>query len=343
MTHRFPIKEIARQSGLGPATIDRVLNDRPNVSPQTRARVLAAIEELEAQETLLAARGRRLFFDFVLEAPARFSREVKRAAELAAVQTNAAVCRARFVMHDEMSDAEVVAALRRIQKRGSHGICLKARDTAVIRNEVNALQSSGIPVVTLVTDIPDCARVAYVGLDNAGAGRAAAYMVSTTLGAASGTVLTSRSSELFLGEQARQDAFVARLSTLSPNLTVVPVAGGRGQDFETAKLIEEVTGNLTDLKAVYSMGGGNLSILRVLGEAGLSPRLYIAHDLDTDNIRLLQDRMISFVMHHDLQTDLRHVFDAFLSHLGLSPPGEESRLSDIQIVSPENLPRAFVR
>lgn len=51
MTHRFPIKEIARQAGLGTATIDRVLNNRPNVSPQTRQRVAIALQELKAQES----------------------------------------------------------------------------------------------------------------------------------------------------------------------------------------------------------------------------------------------------------------------------------------------------
>mmetsp|Transcript_4798 Transcript_4798/g.7622 ORF Transcript_4798/g.7622 Transcript_4798/m.7622 type:complete len:109 (+) Transcript_4798:50-376(+) len=81
MTHRFPIKEIARQSGLGTATIDRVLNNRTNVSAQTKQRVASAIKELIAQEAQLAARGRRMFFDFVIEAPARFSREVKNAGE----------------------------------------------------------------------------------------------------------------------------------------------------------------------------------------------------------------------------------------------------------------------
>lgn len=60
MTHRFPIKEIARQAGLGTATVDRVLNGRAHVSPQTKLRVKAAIEESKTQETQLAARGRRL-------------------------------------------------------------------------------------------------------------------------------------------------------------------------------------------------------------------------------------------------------------------------------------------
>ena len=63
MTHRFPIKEIALQSGLSTATIDRALNGRAHVSPQTQERVKAAISELEAQEQQLSARGRRLFVD----------------------------------------------------------------------------------------------------------------------------------------------------------------------------------------------------------------------------------------------------------------------------------------
>ncbi|MEJ6768556.1 MAG: LacI family DNA-binding transcriptional regulator [Paracoccaceae bacterium] len=35
-THRFPIKEVARQSGLSTATIARARNDRGNVSPKPR-------------------------------------------------------------------------------------------------------------------------------------------------------------------------------------------------------------------------------------------------------------------------------------------------------------------
>ena len=100
MTHRFPIKEIARQAGLGTATVDRVLNGRAHVSPQTKLRVTVALEELKAQEAQLAARGRRLFFDFVVEAPARFSREVKAAAEAIVPKIGTAVCRPRFLLQD---------------------------------------------------------------------------------------------------------------------------------------------------------------------------------------------------------------------------------------------------
>lgn len=41
------VQEIAQLAGVGPATVDRVLNNRSGVRERTRARVLAALEKLK--------------------------------------------------------------------------------------------------------------------------------------------------------------------------------------------------------------------------------------------------------------------------------------------------------
>ena len=338
MTHRFPIKEIARQAGLGTATVDRVLNDRAHVSAQTRQRVGAAIRELEAQEAQLAAKGRRLFLDFVVEAPRRFSQEVRAAAEAILPQIGMAVFRPRFLLQEIMQEEEVIAALRRIAKRGSHGVCLKARDTAKIREAVTSLSAAGIPVVTLVTDIGGCDRLGYVGLDNAGAGRTAAYLVASVLGKSAGTVLATRSHEKFLGEEEREQAFAATLAERSPRLQIMSLQGGSGVDFETSRLLTDMAETMPDLRAVYSMGGGNRSILKVLSDKGLRPEVYIAHDLDHENRQLIDARQIDFILHHDLRQDIRQAFMAFLSYHKLSSEPLPVQSSTVQLVTPENLP-----
>ncbi|MEL6688847.1 MAG: LacI family DNA-binding transcriptional regulator [Pseudomonadota bacterium] len=338
MTHRFPIKEIARQAGLGTATVDRVLNDRSHVSPQTKRRVASAIEELEAQEAQLSARGRRLFFDFLVEAPSRFSREVKEATEAVLPQIGAAVCRPRFQLHEIMEEDEALRALRRILKKGSHGVCLKARDTAPIRAAVAELAKAGIPVVTLVTDIACPERLAYVGLDNAGAGRTAAYLISRSLAPGPGTVLATRSHERFLGEEERQAAFLETLGRLRPDLRVVALDGGSGVDRETSKLLAETLQGVKQLSAVYSMGGGNRSILRSLEERGLTPQLYVAHDLDDENRALIAGGKLDFLLHHDLRHDIRSAFDAFLAHHRLRIDLAEAVPSTVQVLTPENIP-----
>ncbi|WP_412563541.1 LacI family DNA-binding transcriptional regulator [Thalassobius sp. MITS945101] len=339
MAHRFPIKEIARQSGLGTATVDRVLNARAHVSPQTKLRVEAAIEELKAQEAQLAARGRRLFFDFVVEAPSRFSREVKSAAEAVLPEIGTAVCRPRFLMQENLEEEEVVAIIRRVLKRGSQGVCLKVRDIPKIRDAVGLLSRAKIPVVTLVTDINCAERLAYVGLDNEGAGRTAAYLVGNMLKGVSGTVLATRSHHRFLGEEEREVAFKEALARLCPTLQVVGFHGGGGVDGATSSLLARTMEDVHDLRAVYSMGGGNRSILKTLAQFRCKPDIYVAHDLDRENRDLIEKHQLDFVLHHDLRQDLRNVFDTFLAYHRLRNSQAVRPISTVQVLTPENVPR----
>ncbi|NDW52474.1 LacI family DNA-binding transcriptional regulator [Aliiroseovarius sp. PrR006] len=338
MTHRFPIKEIARQAGLGTATVDRVLNNRAHVSPQTRARVEASVAELEAQERQLSARGRRMFVDVVVEAPQRFSRQVRAACEAVLPYLSEAVFRPRFVFQEVMAEDEIVAALERIKKRGSQGVILKARDVSTVADALNDLETAGIPVVTLVTDIPQSDRSAYVGIDNAKAGFTAAYMLANLLPESTGTVLTSRSQEAFQGEAERFLSFRERFLALRPDYKVLEISGGAGLSAKTKRRIVTGLEQVSSVDAVYSMGGGNRAILDALKDTGLAPRHFIAHDLDADNLSLLRQGDIGFVLHHDLHHDMRQAFRAISARHGLSPPAEMSQLSDVQIIAPYNIP-----
>ncbi len=338
MTHRFPVKEISRQAGVGPATVDRVLHGRAHVSPQTRARVMAAIAELEGQEGQLAARGRRLFVDVVVEAPRRFSAEVQRASEAVLPAIGIAVFRPRFLFQEVMGETEIVDILERILKRGSNGVCLKARDLPGVRDAVDRLVAAGIPVVTLVTDIPGSARAAYLGVDNLNAGRTAGYLISEVIGAQVGAVLTTRSQESFFGEDERASGFAEVLATRAPGLRVLDAAGGGGVPRGTSDSVEAALEGVEDLLAVYSMGGGNEAVLAVLEEGRHVPNVYIAHDLDSVNRRLLAEGRINFLLNHDLKQDMRGVFLAIAAHHRLYQAKDGFRPSVVQVLTPMNVP-----
>jgi LacI family transcriptional regulator len=51
---RATIKEVARAAGVSTQTVSRVINDRPDVSPETRGRIQQVIEELDYQPSALA-------------------------------------------------------------------------------------------------------------------------------------------------------------------------------------------------------------------------------------------------------------------------------------------------
>ena len=63
--------------------------------------------------------------------------------------------RSRFHLRETASAAELVATLDGIARRGSQGVLLKAPDVPEVAAAVGRLAAAGIPVVTLVTDLPD--------------------------------------------------------------------------------------------------------------------------------------------------------------------------------------------
>ena len=338
MAHRFLIKEIALQAGLGVATVDRVLNGRANVREHTRNRVEQAIKELEKQELNLANTGRKLMVDVVAEAPTRFSDEIKRALEAELALLHPAVVRPRFLLQETMTTPEVVEALRSIAKRGSHGVFLKARDVPEIAEAIGELQRHGIPVVTIFTDIPLSGRIAYAGLDNRVAGATAAYLLGLLLGPQPANVLITMSDEHFRGEEEREISFRRALRKRHPQLRLIDASGGHGLDMPTEERVRSVLNDDTGIAAVYSMGGGNVAILRALEAQQQAPVCFIGHDLDRDNVQLLRAGKIQAILHHDIRQDMRSACHHVMHFHKLLPASSVASSSSVVVVTPENIP-----
>jgi LacI family transcriptional regulator len=141
-----------------------------------------------------------------------------------------------------------------------------------------------------------------------------------------------------LGEEEREVAFKATLNRLCPKLRIIDASGGNGVHVETSRIMQSVVAGLEQMRAVYSMGGGNTTILDALEQNGSLPDIFVAHDLDNDNRRLIEDGRLSFVLHHDLRVDLQNVFQAFLHYHKLTPDPLPMTMSHIQVVTPENIP-----
>jgi LacI family transcriptional regulator len=333
------MKEIALQAGLGLATVDRVLNGREHVREHTRQRVQHAIKELEKQQFQLATSGRKLVVDVVVEAPPRFSDEIREALESELPGLHPAVFRPRFLMRDTMPTAEVVDALKAICRRGSHGILLKARDVPEISHAIAELQQRGIPVITIFTDIPRSGRIAYAGLDNRTAGATAAYLIGQWLARPEGNVLVTMSNERFKGEEEREISFREELRRRFPKLKLVDASGGHGLDTQTEKRVKRAVGRRKKIAAVYSMGGGNVAILRALQSIGQTPECFIGHDLDRDNVHLLRDGKLSAVLHHDLRQDMRTACHHIMHFHKLLPASAVGPSSSVVVVTPVNIPQ----
>ncbi|WP_406358309.1 LacI family DNA-binding transcriptional regulator [Streptomyces sp. NBC_01635] len=338
MGHPFPIREIARQAGLSEATVDRVLNARGGVRDSTAQEVRRAIADLDRQRTQVRLVGRTFMVDIVMQSPERFSTAVRAALEAELPSLHPAVVRSRFHFRETGSAGELVAALDRIGRRGSQGVILKAPDVPEVTAAVGRLAAAGVPVVTLVTDLPASARVGYVGSDNRAAGATAAYLMGQWLGDGPGNVLTSLSSGFFRNEEEREMGFRSAMRARYPERALVEIAEGQGLDTTQYDLVRAALDRDPGIRAVYSIGGGNIATLRAFEDAGRECAVFVAHDLDHDNTRLLREHRLSAVLHHDLRHDLHEACHLVMRAHGALPPAGPTLPSPIQVVTPYNMP-----
>ncbi len=340
MTHPFPVKVVALQAGVSVATVDRVIKQRGGVHAGTVRRVMQALDELARQSTQVGLSGRKFMLDVLMVAPRRFTDAVRAALEAELPSLQPAVLRSRFHLHETLAAEGIVGLLDRIRKNGSHGVLLKAPDLPAVAEAVNRLAAAGIPVVTLVTDLPASARRSYVGMDNRAAGETAAYLLGQWLGGRKKQqVLVTLSSNRFHGEEEREIGFRRALRERHRHVSIVEASEGQGIDGATGALVRQALAAHPGIAAVYSIGGGNAAIVQAFAQAGRRCHVFIGHDLDADNLALLEAGAIHAVLHHDLGQDMRRACQEILRAQGALPAlAQAPPLSAIQVVTPWNLP-----
>ena len=336
--HPYPIREIAVQAGLSERTVDRVLNNRGQVRPSTTREVHQAIADLDRQQSQLRLGGRTFMIDVVMQAPQRFSSAVRDALETELPSLRPATVRSRFHFRETGPLDELVATLDRIKSRGTHGIILKAPDAPEIIAACYQLVRAGIPIVTLVTDLPGSQRLAYVGMDNRAAGATAAYLVGQWLGDRPGNILVTLSRDFFRGEEEREMGFRGAIRSRYPDRFMVEIDNSDGLDDTMHGLVLAALETDSTISAVYSIGGGNNAIVEAFAAKQRNYSVFIAHDLDRDNTRLLRGRRISAVLHHDLKQDMRRACYAIMQAHHALPGAAYSWPSNIHIITPYNMP-----
>lgn len=343
MVHRHRVQDIAVQAGLSEATVDRVLHERGGVRASTTAQVHRAVAELDRQQTQLTVDGRTFVVDVVVDAPRRFSDAVRAALEAELPTLRPAVVRSRFSFSEAAPPAELARQLVRLAARGSHGVVLKAPDTPEVVDAVTRVQAAGIPVVTLVTDLPTSGRLAYVGIDNRAAGATAAYLLRHWVGhRGDPAVLVIRGDAAFRGEDEREMGLRSGLRSgdrpRPPAL--VELVHRSGEDVTLQRAVEQALDEHPGLSAVYSMYGfgGNVAVLAAFEARGRACEVFITHDLHEENRELLLAGRISAVLHHDLEDDMRRCCQLIMAAQGALPVPVVSVPSTIAVITPHNVP-----
>lgn len=307
MKRNARIPDIAQLSGVSTATVDRVLNRRPGVHPTTVQRVLQAAASLGYilqpeqgfGQSALSSKTLRLMV-LIPEGSNRFLKMLGDVIEYAEEHLASFNVRCQAAYIESFNPEALAQALLHYGKR-CDGIAFMALEHPVVREAVVELAEKGVPVVTLISDLSNSRRVAYVGLDNRAAGRTAAYLIARFAGqqahSQQARVAMIVGSLRYRAHEEREAGFLHLFEEQFPLLKVVGVREGHDdaeRNYEqTLKLIEQHP----DLAGIYNIGGGAEGIGKALKETGKEHKIvFVGHGLTPDTRALLIDGTMDAVI-----------------------------------------------
>ena len=336
MKSRTRFIDIAKQAGVGIATVDRVLNERGGVSERTTKIVLDAAREMQINRLLPQSNRRRLYVEaiFCRNKSTHYSRlnyALQTVSDI--VDFPISVYRTHF----DVSETEKLVEHIDSTCEARDGFILFAHNTPYLAQNIRPLAKK-TTIVTISTDIPESHRHCYVGIDNHGAGLSAAK-ISAAICRKGGKVLVLEPSEEAEAQSSRFLAFTQYFKVLGKSEDLIFF---RDTDY-TRDPLRAFLGKLrahNDIRALYGPFNNDfVEQIITLGktEAVIGDVAKIVHDLSVNSAQNLQDGLIDIVVDSN---PAQEVFQAtvFIAREHGFETAFTQRPVNFQLYTSENLP-----
>lgn len=255
------LKEIAALAGVSRGTVDRVLNNRGSVNPDTEKRIREIVQALNYQPNkaalALAAQKKKItlgvllfgenngnkYFDDVVEG-VEYQRE-----KLEGYGCTIFISRTSFNIKAQLD------AINDFLDLGIHGLVISPYNSPEISSKINELFEMGIPTITTNTDISDSKRIAYVGSNYYQCGRTAGGLMGLiTGGTAKVGIITG--SPLVLCHTERINGFLDTIHSQYPEMQSLEIIANQDDEFQSYKATSELITKYPDMNALYFTAAG---------------------------------------------------------------------------------------
>ena len=336
---RTGMKDIARAAGVSVSTVDRVLNGRGKVRQKTREKIEIAARNLGFPTTALQSGGgaRRHFRFLVPGGTNSFLAMLSKAIEERGQALAAEGIETSLVRVDNF---DVTSLCRELQHSDDiHAFAAIVLDHPLVREAIRELSKRNVPVVSLVSDIANSDRAAYVGVDNRAAGRLAGHLMCLHLkGRTTGKVALFRGSPSYRGHEERENGFRAKLAEMAPGLSIVLAPDTHDGISASHQAMADLLAAHDDLCGIYNVAGGNRGIAKGLEDAKRSQEIiFIAHELSVFSRNLMLAGVIDALIAQDPVSEADTAF-RMLDLATRDAPFPPSSPVPLQIYFAENLP-----
>ncbi|MGY5777339.1 LacI family DNA-binding transcriptional regulator [Rhizobium sp. LEGMi135b] len=311
--------DIAAAAGVGLATVERVLNERGSVKPQTAEKVVLAAKRLGYRGIIPSLYRGTIRIEVILVRPeSPFFSRLNRAFERIAASLDSSITVHRTFV--EESDPERFAAHIANSSIRRHGLIVAAVDHPAIRESLRKARAAGVEVVQIVSYLTGRDDV-FVGIDNYAAGRTAGFYMSRMLRHAKGSIVAICHSWAYQIHRERIRGFSDYLgSQRGSALHFSEVVFGRDDDVKSAETMTQALHRCPDVVGVYNAGGANLgvgSVLQRFQEQKGGDCVWIAHELNDETRRFIASGLMTLVLDQAPETQARRALDTILSRMGI--------------------------
>lgn len=313
-------QDIATRAGVGTATVERVLNGRGGVRPDTVEKVVLAARALAYPRILPDAHRGLMRIEVLMVRPeTTFYRRLSRAFERIAATLDPVV-----VLHrgftEEMNPAQVAARITSAAMRRA-GLILAVPDHPLVGAALEQVAAQGLPIVHVVTRASE--RIGeFVGIDNEAAGRSAALFTARMTGAKTGQKpgqVMALCHPIYRVHRDRIRGFSDYFRRHPGGLEFTWLGFGEDRDDRSADLLYQALNRMPDLVALYNAGGANAALLDVLKRHPRGRQLFfVGHELTDYTRDALASGLMDVVLDQAPEAQARRALDLMLRRIGLT-------------------------
>lgn len=337
MDRKPTLGDVARVSGVSPATVDRVINNRGGVDTAKEERVLRTARELGLDRRLDYTHRQIRRITVMIQPPGNPFHAELRAGIEAARRLVAALNIQISVTHIHIDRPHETARKIAALPGRTDGLIIAERDSPEIAAALMQIRTQ-VPVITIVTDIEGSGRLAYIGPDDERSGRIAADLMGLFMAPRGGDVLVLAGDFRLAGQRARARGFESLLAARHPTCRIARTVE-TGEDFDTtANRVHEVLSANPKIRGIYHMSVGTVGIVDAIDRLGRQGDTHvITHELTPNRRRLLRQRRLHAVLDQDPHLEARLAVEALARHFGRLEGLVASAHTAVQIFMPESL------
>lgn len=312
---KMSLQEVARRAGVGLATVDRVLNERGGVSPKTVSKVLQVARESGLNRILPEEHRHPWQIEVLLSGNDSFFFK-QLAQDFSDVASNLGY--RRLTLHRTFipeSQPERVAKRILAGSKTRDGLIVFAHEYPAIYEALETCQKRGVPVISLVTDLPGAARLCHVGINQLQAGRTAGHLMGRMLHQP-GEVLIVSGRVDYSAHRQRIEGFHHVLSERYPHIHLREVLAGQEERDTISKLLEKQLIKSGNLLGIYNTGLGNTEIGQALARhRKLNSCVWITHELYATTRKLMAQQCIALTLDQNTRQHAQLALELMLRHL----------------------------